>query len=427
MSDLGSEIHQWISDLFPVCRSITGDGNRETLGYLKQILPPLEIFEVPSGTPSFDWVVPLEWNINGAWIEDEGGNRLIDFAESNLHVVGYSEPIDKIVTRQELERHLHSIPEQPDAIPFIFSPYERTWGFCISERQRAMLGEGPFHVVIDSRLESGSMSYGELRIKGTSDAEVLFSANICHPSLANNELSGPTLITALARELLSRENLNFSYRFLFLPETIGSLYYLSQHLNELKKNVIAGWVVTCVGDDKTYSFVPSRLGNTLSDRVSELVLKEQGTSYTTYKYLDRGSDERQWCAPGIDLPVSSIMRSKYGTYPEYHTSLDNLEFVSPEGLGSSFDLLSSCIEIVENNARCKSLTLGEPQLGRRGLYPNLSTTSTAMKVRSLRNVWAYCDGDHDLVSICERTGETSQSVIASLKLLKEHSLIREIN
>ena len=255
---------------------------------------------------------------------------------------------------------------------------------------------------------------------------MLFSANICHPSLANNELSGPTVLTALARSLLSRENLRYSYRILLLPETIGAISYLSHNLKDLQSKVIAGWVVTCVGDPNGFSFVPSRLGDTLSDRVSKLVLSEIDPNFRTYEYLDRGSDERQWCAPGVDLPVTSIMRSKYGTYPEYHTSLDNLDFVTSEGLGGSLETLLKCVEVIENNRKWKSNTLGEPQLGRRGLYPNLSTRETALKVRELRNVWAYCDGEHDLIALSERVKVPPSTVIDCLRILAGADLIDEV-
>jgi len=382
----------------------------------------MQIHEVPSGTRAFDWTVPEEWNIRGAWIEDSGGNRIVDHADSNLHIVGYSEPMDRWVKREELESHLHSLPDQPDAIPYVTSYYQRTWGFSITQLQREALGPGPFRVVIDSTLERGSLTYADVVLPGSTRDEVLLSTYVCHPSMANNELSGPVVATALARWLSSLPHRRHTYRFVYVPETLGSIVYLSKHLEHMKEHTVAGWVLTCVGDERVYSFLPSRLGDTLADRVSREVLSGV-EPLRTYTFLDRGSDERQWCSPGANLPVCSIMRSMYGRYPEYHTSLDDLELVTPDGLAGSFDVLRSCLELLEANRSWRTQLPGEPQMSRRGLYPTTSIKNGPARPRDLMDVLAYCDGDHDVIDICSRTGLPWSDVVKALSRLDEAGTI----
>lgn len=420
----GVEMHKLAQQMFPICRSLTGNGTRESLRILKEMIPDLELHEIPSGSKVLDWTVPDEWNIRDAWLSDEGGHRLIDFQRNNLHVVGYSTPVDQLVSRSELEGHLFSIPDQPDAIPYVTSYYARDWGFCLSERQRSVLGDGPFRVVIDSDLSPGSMTYGDLVISGSTNDEVLLSTYICHPSMANNELSGPVVTAALAQWLLSLPQCRYTYRIVVIPETIGSITYLHRHLEHLRTHVKAGWVVTCIGDERTYSYVPSRLGGTLADRVSLQVLGETQPGFDRYTFLDRGSDERQWCSPGADLPVCSVMRSKYGTYPEYHTSLDDLTLVTPAGLQGGFDTLKRCIELLEGNRRWRTVTPGEPHLGPRGLYPTASYKGSADAASTLVNVLAYCDGDHDIIDLCERTGAQSGEVLDVVKRLVGAELLK---
>ncbi|HEX2721384.1 MAG TPA: DUF4910 domain-containing protein [Gemmatimonadaceae bacterium] len=424
---IGTEMHSWASDLFPICRSLTGNGVRETLRYLKELVPAMTIHEVKSGTQAFDWTVPDEWNIRSAYIEDERGNRIVDFARSNLHVIGYSTPVDEWLTLAELQPHLHSLPEQPEAIPYITSYYVRRWGFCLSDAQRESLREGRYHVVIDSTLEPGSLTYGEVLIPGREKKEIFLSTYICHPSLANNELSGPVVTTALARWISSLPDRRFTYRIVFAPETIGAIVYISRHLALLRENVIAGYVVTCVGDDRAYSLLRSRAGDTLADRAAHLVLQRHAPDFVEYSYLDRGSDERQYCSPGVDLPVASIMRTRYNSYPEYHTSLDDLRLVTPAGLEGGFSALRKTIELIEHNHVYKASTPCEPQLGKRGLYPTLSTRGAGYAVRAMTNILAYADGTRDLVDLARFIGVGPEEAVETAEKLANAGLLSTID
>ena len=393
----GPEMHALMADLFPICRSITGDGVRESLRVIQRRIP-FTIVEVPSGTTAFDWIIPKEWNITDAYVLDESGKKIVDFQKSNLHVVGYSVPVNKTVSFSELQAHLYSLEDQPNAIPYVTSYYEERWGFCIPHNLRQTLKEGSYKVVIDSELKYGHLTYAELIIPGELEQEIFLSTYVCHPSMANNELSGPVVTTMLAKWIAS-EPRRYTYRIIFIPETIGSLTYLSRHLSWMKEHVIAGFNVTCVGDDRAYSYVPSRHGNTLADKVALAILDEKHPDFIRYSYLDRGSDERQYCSPGVDLPVVSVMRSKYRAYPEYHTSLDNLEVVTPTGLQGGFSVLRDCVELLEKNRVYRATCFGEPQLGRRQLFPSLGTKKTPQMVMDTLNVLAYADGKHDLVGI----------------------------
>jgi aminopeptidase-like protein len=416
-------MYQWASDLFPLNRSLTGDGVRQTLSFIKNKLPKLEIFEVPSGTEVFDWTVPKEWKICAGWIADLNGNKLIDLATNNLHIMGYSISVDKIVSRSELEPYLHSLPDQPNAIPYITSYYKENFGFCLSQNQKDSLGDGPFHIFIDSQLFDGNLTYAELLIPGETNEEILFSTYICHPSMANNELSGPVVAIALAQYIQSLESRRFSYRFLFTVETIGSILYISKHIERMRKNLTCGWILTCMGDDRTYSYVPTKDGETLTDSISRRVLKDLGNEFLEYSWLDRGSDERQFNSPGVDLPIASLMRSKYGEYPEYHTSLDNLEVISPAGLSGGLEMLKSAVVILETNDCWKVNVLCEPQLGKRGLYPNFSTKNSISEIRNQMNVISFFDGNTDLLQIADKCKIPYNEVLKILENLKDSGLI----
>ena len=424
---IGQEMHNWATYLFPINRSLTGAGVRETLAYLKTLVPELTVHEVKSGTQAFDWNVPDEWNIRGGYIEDEHGHRIVDFANSNLHVMGYSTPVDEWMSLSELQPHLHSLPGQPSAIPYITSYYVRRWGFCLSHTQRESLKDGRYHVVIDSTLEPGSLTYGEVLIPGREEKEIFLSTYVCHPSLANNELSGPVVTTAIARWLSSLKDRRFSYRIVFIPETIGSIVYISKHLAEMREKIIAGYVVTCVGDDRAYSLLRSRAGNTLADRAAKLVMKRHAPDHVEYSYLDRGSDERQYCSPGVDLPVASIMRTRYNSYPEYHTSLDDLNLVTPSGLKGAYEALRKTIELIEHNRVYRATTPCEPQLGKRGLYPTLSTRGAGYAVRAMTNILAYADGTKDLIDIADYIGVSAEEAIETAEKLASAGLLTAID
>ena len=399
---LGNDMHAWATDLFPVCRSITGKGVRDTLEYLKNLVPELLIKSIPSGTQAFDWVVPDEWTINDAFIIDKYGNKVVDFKKNNLHLMSYSSPIDIWLSRDELELHLHSLPELPDAIPYVTSYYSKNWGFCLSDKQRKSLPKGQYRVVIDSELKPGVLNYGELILPGESEKEIFLSTYVCHPSMANNELSGPVVTIALARWLKSQKTQRqYTYRIVFIPETIGSIVYLSQNSDLMKERTIAGFNITCVGDERCYSYLPSRQKDSLSDRVAKHILKNFVSHYESYSFLDRGSDERQYCSPKINLPIASVMRSNYVTYPEYHTSLDDIKLITPTGLSGAFNVLHLCLSAIEENFFYTGNYSCEPQLGKRGLYPLTGTTETRRKVKKMMNFLAYADGSLDLLEISE--------------------------
>lgn len=421
--EVGEYCHTLAQRLFPICRSLTGPGVRETLAIIGEHLPGLQIEEVPSGYQAFDWNVPNEWHIKDAYLEDANGNRLIDFKTNNLHVLGYSEPIDTVLTLEELQQHLYSLPAQPEAIPYITSYYSRRWGFCLTHTQRLALKPGNYRAVIDAELKPGVLNYAHIVIPGESTQEVFLSTYVCHPSMANNELSGPVVTTALINWLMSLPSRKYTYRVAFIPETIGSIVYLSKHLTQLKQQVIAGFNISCVGDDRCYSFLPSRNGETLSDKAARHALQHIDRNYKRYTWMDRGSDERQYCAPGIDLPIATIMRSKYGEFPEYHTSLDDLTLVTPAGLGGGFAALRDALEIIENNQTLKCTVLCEPQLGKRGLYPTISTKDTAGKVRTMMGLISYCDGTLSLLEIAEKIDHPFQDLVRIAKPLIENGLL----
>lgn len=421
---IGTEIHKFASSLWHINRSISGAGVRETLGIIKAIVPEMEINEVPSGSKVFDWIVPKEWKVNDAYIVSPSGRKICSFKENNLHLVGYSTPIHTKLNLLELQNNLYSLPKQPSAIPYITSYYKESWGFCLPQEQRNTLEEGDYEVFIDSELFDGSLSYGELLIKGKSDKEIFISTYVCHPSMANNELSGPSVTTFIAKWLAGRSNNRYSYRFVFIPETIGSITYLSRNKDRLKSKVIAGFNITCIGDDRDYSYLPSRNGKTISDVVAKHVLKHIHPTYKSYNWTDRGSDERQYCSPGIDLPIASIMRTKYGEYDEYHTSLDDLSnVVTPEGLDGGYNAIKLAIEALEENKYPKVNVFCEPQLGKRGLYPTLKIKPSTFEVKLMMDLITWSDGTKSMLDIAEICDVPIWDLYPIIKSLSDHHLL----
>jgi len=422
---IGDEILRLAKVLYPINRSLTGSGVRKTLDYVKQLLPELALLEVPSGSSAFDWTIPDEWDISEAFIEDSAGQRIIDFANHNLHVVGYSGPVDVTLSLEELEAHLHSIPDKPDAIPYVTSYYADRWGFCMTHRQRVGLAKGNYRAVIRSRKFKGVMNFAELVIPGTSDSEVLLSTYVCHPSMANNETSGPAVLTFLGRWLLEQPR-RYTYRIVFAPETIGAIHYISQNQKHLKQKVVAGFNISCVGDDRNYSFVASRKGATLADRIAEHVLPQLSSSYVKHSFLERQSDERQYGSVLIDLPFVALSRTKYGCYDEYHTSLDDFSVVTATGLEGGFNMVAQCITALEANRTLVATTPCEPQLGKRGLYPTLGGGKVSTSVEVLLNVLEYCDGSEDLLAVAARCNLSITQAAQAANVLESHGLLREI-
>jgi len=421
---LGVEMHNFAKLLWKFDRSLTGPGVRDTLLEIKNLLPNLQIKSINSGERAFDWTIPKEWSVEDAYIITPNGEKICNFKDNNLHLVGYSVPIDTKLVLSDLKKHLHSLPEQPDAIPYVTSYYNERWGFCIKHSQLKTLKDGEYRVVIESSLFDGVLNYGELVLNGALKKEVFLSTYICHPSMANNELSGPVVTTFLAKWLMLQKNRKYTYRIIFIPETIGSIAYLSQNILQLKDQVIAGYNITCIGDDRAYSYLPSRHGDTVSDNVAKHVLKWIDPNYIKYNWNDRGSDERQYCAPGVDLPIATIMRTKYGMYEEYHTSLDNLvDVVTPSGLVGGYDALKKSLEAIERNSFPKVTVLCEPQLGKRGLYPTMSTKESGKSVRLMMNLITWSDGKNSLIEIANKCGVPVWDLYLILDSLIEHQLI----
>ena len=415
-------MHSLAREVWNFPRSLTGNGVRATLATFSQHLPGLAIHEVPSGTQVLDWVVPDEWNITEAYLEGPDGKRVIDFADSNVHVVSYSVPVDMELALDALQEHLHSDPELSDAIPYVTSYYNKTWGFCLTQTQRNALVPGTYRAVIRSTLEPGSLTYAEWLLPGESDAEVFVSTYVCHPSLANNELSGPVVAVALAQWLQSVPNRTYTYRFVFIPETIGAITYIDRNLESLKRNVVAGFNLTCIGDEGDYSYLASRNGNTPLDRIAQRVVSKTSQP-VIYSFIDRGSDERQYCAPGVDLPLISLMRTKYGAFREYHTSLDNLEFVTPAGLQGGFELVRDCIAELESSQYLSTPIKGEPQLAKRGLYHTMHARTVADEVLLRTHILAYSDGEHSVADIASLAGRPASEISILAEELSQHGLV----
>lgn len=389
--------------LWPICRSLTGNGFRQSLRILSEIAE-YESFEVESGTKVFDWTIPREWNIDDAYVENEQGQRIIDFRANNLHVLGYSIPVDTWVTRAELEEHLYSLPEQPDAIPYLTSYYHDRWGFCVTEKQRKAIPEGRYRAVVRSTLRDGHLTYGHKTLGSGTGPELLFSSYLCHPSMANNELSGPIVTSFLCRALRRFDAHRLNYRFVIVPETIGAVAYLSRFGEEMRRDTYAGYVVTCVGDDKRITYKRSRRGTSDADRVALNELSAYGKPFETIDFNPHGSDERQYCSPGFNLPVGSLTRSMYGTYPEYHTSLDNKQFISFSAMRETIRLyLKFALGLQFNETYTTNFPFCEPMLSPRGLYPSLgSQKKTADFVERILWITNLSDGENDLCAIAQK-------------------------
>ena len=423
MNDTGRIMYELAGRLFPICRSITGNGFRRSLEMIREIVPEIQVFEIPSGTSVFDWTVPKEWNIQGGWIKDMQGKTIIDFKDCNLYVMGYSIPVHQMISREELLNHVYTQPEQPEWIPYVTSYYKERWGFCMSERQKQALTDAEYEVCIDSTLEDGYLTYGELILPGDTDDEIFFSTYLCHPSMANNELSGPCVQTELIKYLKSLSHRRYTYRFVFIPETIGSITYLSRNLEVLQQHVKAGFVLSCVGDNRTYSMVSTKYEDTLADRVLNNVLKFHYPDYIRYSFMKRASDERQYGSAGVDLPVCAFCRSKYHEYPEYHTSADNMDLISPEGLSGAYEVMVKVINALENNNFYQMQCKCEPQLGKRGLYPTVSQKGTKGDARYMQDFIAYADGRNDLIGISNILDIPVDKLIPIKDQLMEHHLL----
>jgi aminopeptidase-like protein len=406
--------------IFPLNRSLTGKDVVKTLKFIKKEVPSLKLCSIKSGTKVFDWTVPEEWNVRNAFILDPTKKKIADFKKRNIHLMGYSLPIKKKLNLKNLKKKIYFLKKLPNAIPYVTSYYKKDWGFCLTYNQFKKLKKGTYEVKINSSLKKGKLFYGHIYLKGKSKKEILLSTNICHPSLGNNECSGITLLTYLAK-WLSKLNKKYSYRIVFVPETIGALCFIKQNYDRLKKNVIGGYTVTCVGDERIFSFLPSRSGNTLSDKIALKILKANKKTYKTYKWLDRGSDERQYCSPNINLPIASVMRSKYATYKEYHTSLDDLKkVVTNKGLNQSLDIYKKIINMFENNYRPVSKNIGEPFLKKHGLFKSKTYTND---VRLISDLLSYCDGQNDLVDISNLCKKPFKKITKFVKLLRNKNLI----
>jgi aminopeptidase-like protein len=423
-NDVGREMYELIAELYPLCRSLTGDGVRKTLSILNKHLP-LDIHEVPTGTPVFDWTVPKEWNIRDAYVKNAQGERIIDFHRSNLHVVSYSTPIRKTLRLEELREHLFTLPDRPEWIPYRTSYYTANWGFCLSHNQLLELQDNEYEVCIDASLENGHLTYGEYYLPGDTIDEVLLSCHICHPSLCNDNLSGIALVAFLAKYLGARAR-RYSYRFLFIPGTIGSITWLCLNEAEVTK-IKHGFVVAGVGDAGNFTYKRSRRGDTEIDRIFSHVLKHSGKDYTIIDFFPYGYDERQFCSPGFNLPVGCLMRTPHGQYPEYHTSADGLDFIQPTFLADSFSKCLSVLDVLEHNKiylnqnpKC------EPQLGKRALYGAIGG-QTDRRIGELAMLWVlnFADGHHTLLDIAERAGIEFESVRLAAQALLTHELLRE--
>jgi aminopeptidase-like protein len=421
---IGRQMHGLAAELYPICRSITGEGVRRTLAILQREIP-LTVHDIPTGTPVFDWTIPKEWNIRDAWIKDSRGRKVIDFAHSNLHVLNYSVPVHTWLSLNELKEHVFTLPEHPDWIPYRTSYYSEAWGFCMSHQDLSALEEDRYEVLIDSSLEAGRLTYGECLLPGEIPDEILISCHVCHPSLANDNLSGITVAVFLAKLLRQRQR-HYSYRFVFAPGTIGAIAWLASN-KDAAARVKHGLVLTCVGDAGGLTYKKSRRQSAEIDRSMELVLRESGSPYQVLDFSPYGYDERQYCSPGFNLPVGCLMRTPWGQFAEYHTSADNLEFIRPSQLAGTLDVCARLTEVLEGNRTYRNLSpFCEPQLGRRGLYGAIGGSDAGTS--NLAKLWVLnlSDGTHSLLDIAGRSRMPFALLRDSARLLCEQGLLEEI-
>jgi aminopeptidase-like protein len=425
LAEIGEDLHDFAAELYPICRSITGDGIRRTLAMIQDRIP-LQLSEVPTGTQVFDWTVPKEWNIRDAYIKDAHGKYIVDFHQTNLHVLNYTTPVHATMSLSELKPHLYTLPAHPDWIPYRTSYYQDNWGFCLSHKQMLTFADGDYEVFVDSSLADGHLTYGECYLPGSSTDEVLISCHACHPSLANDNLSGLTVATALAKLLCGTE-LRYSYRFLFIPGTIGAITWLARNSEKVDR-IRHGLVLTGIGDAGGFHYKKSRRGNAEIDRTAAHVLRHCGEPSEVLEFSPYGYDERQYCSAGFNLPVGCLMRSVWGTFPEYHTSADNLDFIHPEQLARSLRLCVSMVDVLENNrAYLNQNPCCEPQLGKRNLYRGTGGESIDSEINARLWVLNFSDGDHSLLDIAERSGLSFAAIHDAAELLRENGLLVEIS
>ena len=417
-----------IKFLFPICRSITGPGIKYSLAYFEKLIPEFRREKFKSGQKIYDWKIPNEWHIKDSFIQDlDSKKKFANFKKNNLHVLNFSSPIDKIISKKILLDHLYSLKKQPNAIPYVTSYYKKKWGFCLSENDKKKLKKKNYRVFIDSKFKKGTLDLSHAIFPGKSKKEIFFSSYLCHPSMANNELSGPAVLAELAKYIKKRKNLRFSYRFVLLPETIGSICYINKFYKELKSKMLCGFNISCVGDNGNYSIIESRSGNTLADFSLKQII-EKNKRFKKYSYLGRGSDERQYCAPGIDLPVCGFSRSKYGQYKQYHTSLDNLNFISKQGLKSSYKVLKKIVDNFENDRSWyqfpKYKFYCEPNLAKRKLNFTVSEKKNYKKLKLRMNILAYSDGEKNLAQISKIINQPINKIIKELKILVKNKVLK---
>lgn len=413
--------------LYPINRSITGKGVIQTLKIIKtNHLPKLKIKKIRSGTIVYDWKIPPEWNIKNAFIKDESGKKIIDYKKNNLHIVSYSKKINRYIGKKELDKHLFSIPKKPKAIPYVTSYYKSFWGFSLSHQKRKKIKGKRFLVHINSNFNyKGHLSYGEFYLKGRSSKEILITTYVCHPSMANDETSGPVISTFVAKYFKCLKN-KYSMRFIFIPETIGSIAYIHKNFKKLKKNIIASYCLSCIGDDKNYSIILSKYGNALSDLAALEALKKLKVKYKKYSFLYRGSDERQFNSPGVEIPMTVLLRSKFGTYPEYHTSLDNFNVVTEKGLRGGYKFVKRVVSVVQNKIVPISKVVCEPMMSKRKLRPTISKGQIHQNQENIMNFISYSDGKNDLIKIANLINLSKNKVTKIFKFLLKKKLITEL-